>query len=239
MGAVRHTAGVCTRSRPAGSDVLSLRAASNGVGVLVGHFAVFNQWTEIVSLTEGRFLEQIAPTAFDEAFKDATGIRCLFDHGQDPFIGSKPLGVPTVLRVDKVGAYYEVPLFDTQYVRELRPAMAARQLGASFRFSVPAGGDLWHEHPGVSAHNPKGLPERTVRALKLYEFGPVVFGAYAAATVGLRGDPQALRREIARLRTAGARPARLGVPRRPGSPRPVPVTRANLAVEIAKLRAAS
>ena len=33
-----------------------------------------------------------------------------------------------------------------------------------------------------SAHNPKGLPERTILEARVYEFGPVNFPAYSDAT---------------------------------------------------------
>jgi phage head maturation protease len=39
--------------------------------------------------------------------------------------------------------------------------------------------------PLRSSYNPGALPERTVREVKLFEFGPVTFPAYAAATVTL------------------------------------------------------
>src|SRR5207248_5458422 len=60
---------------------------------LVGHFAVFNQWTEISSAFEGHFLERIAPRAFNKTFKEnRANMRVLFQHGKDPQVGDKPLG---------------------------------------------------------------------------------------------------------------------------------------------------
>jgi hypothetical protein len=38
----------------------------------------------------------------------------------------------------------------------------------------------------ASAHNPKGLPERTLQELRLHEFGPVTFPAYETATAEVR-----------------------------------------------------
>jgi hypothetical protein len=41
-----------------------LRSAANGgMPTLVGHFASFNEWTEIRSTVEGHFMERIAPGA--------------------------------------------------------------------------------------------------------------------------------------------------------------------------------
>lgn len=165
---------------------VELRSDDDGEGnTLLGHFAVFNRWTEIDSWYEGRFLERIAPGAFAATF-DARGdkIRVLYDHGYDPQIGNKPLGAPQVLREDATGAYYEVDLFDTGYVRELKPAIAAGQMGASFRFRVTD--EEWSDPAKATKSNPAKLPERTITGVELYEFGPVTFPAYDEATAGLR-----------------------------------------------------
>jgi len=170
-------------------DALEYRADSTpeggGVGTMAGHFAVFNRWTEIDSTFEGQFVERIAPGAFADTFRDqGERIRVLYDHGSDPAIGNKPLGTPDVLAEDERGARYEVDLFDTEYVRELLPALKAGALGASFRFRVTD--QEWAETPEPSDDNPKGLPERTITGVHLMEFGPVTFPAYAEATAGLR-----------------------------------------------------
>ena len=167
-------------------DATVLRADSTGDGnTMVGHFAVFDQWTEIHSFFEGDFLERIAPGAFKDTFRSKAGqIRVLYEHGGDPQIGNKPLGTPEVLREDKTGAYYEVGLFDASYVNDLKPAIRAGALGASFRFKVT--GEEWVTPSQASVDNPMKLDERTITAVELYEFGPVTFPAYADASAGLR-----------------------------------------------------
>jgi HK97 family phage prohead protease len=166
---------------------IELRAeADGGTGrTLFGHFAVFNRWTEIDSWYEGRFLERIVPGAFDRTFAErGDKIRVLYDHGQDPSIGNKPLAAPNVLREDRDGAYYEAELFEASYVDDLMPALRAGQLGASFRFKVV--GEEWVEPQKTSKTNPGKLPERSITDVDLYEFGPVTFPAYDAATAGVR-----------------------------------------------------
>lgn len=160
-------------------------AEGDGMPTLFGHFAVFNVWTEVDSIFEGRFLEQIRPGAFRKTFREQREqIKVLFQHGCDPFIGDKPLGQLTDLREDETGAYYEAPLFDASYVRDLIPGLEAGAYGASFRFSVMK--EEFVEDPGASDHNPKGLPERTIQEARVYEGGPVTFGQYPEATAGLR-----------------------------------------------------
>jgi len=167
---------------------MEFRAATNGdgtLGTLTGHFAVFDQPTEINSVFEGRFMETVAPGAFKKTLREnANNIKVLYDHGHDPSVGNKPLGVPSVLREDGQGAYYEVPLFDTSYNRDLIPSIRAGALGASFRFRVVR--EDFVNSPGRSASNPEGIPERTITEAAVAEFGPVTFPAYAGATAGMR-----------------------------------------------------
>lgn len=99
---------------------------------LHGHLSVFNQWTEVDSAFEGRFLERVArPGRSHTLARDRSRIRVLFQHGRDPTVGSKVLGIPTTLREDKQGGYYEVPLLDTGYNAELLPGLRADAYGAS------------------------------------------------------------------------------------------------------------
>lgn len=166
---------------------VELRASADGPPVLHGHFAVFNQWAEIDSAFEGTFMERIAPGAFAKAFQEKRdSIRVLFQHGQDPQIGNKPLGPIAELSEDKVGAYYEVPMLDTAYNRDLQPGLEAGLYGASFRFSVMK--EDFKRHVSKSPYNPEALPERTVQEVDLFEFGPVTFPAYAGATAGVRSE---------------------------------------------------
>ena len=176
-----------------GRRVTELRSADDGPPVMEGHFATFNDWTEIDSLWEGNFMESIAPGAFKKTFREsAQSIRALFQHGRDPVIGNKPLGSIDTLEEDDIGAHYVVPLFDTSYNADLIPALRAGVYGASFRFSVIQ--ESIDNEPKKSAMNPNGIPQRTILELRLFEFGPVTFPAYASATAGLRSLSDEFRR---------------------------------------------
>lgn len=161
-------------------------AATDGVDHMVGHFAVFDRFTEINSRVEGHFLERIGIPAFNRtlASKRAKQIRVLYEHGKDPQIGNKPLGAPDEIAPDEVGMRYDVSLFNAGYVNDLKPAIGSGQLGASFRMKI---NDVERVYPKKATEaNPQMLEERTILDLDLYEFGPVTFGAYADATSGLR-----------------------------------------------------
>jgi HK97 family phage prohead protease len=175
---------VLVRSMPGN---IELAKGQDGRPVLTGHFSVFNQWTRISSVFEGTFMERVAPGSFAQTIaEDRADMRVLYDHGQDPTFGNKPLGPIAELREDDIGAYYEVPLIATSYNRDMEEMLRAGLLGASFRFSVSAE-DL-ERNPKRSDYNPEGLPERTIRAARVAEFGPVTFPAYPGATAGVRSD---------------------------------------------------
>lgn len=176
------------------SDRTELRAAEGdggGMPTMEGHFSMFDNWYQINSAFEGKFLERIHPGAFKKTFKDDASrknagdkIKCLLEHGHDYTVGDKPLGVPRSLSEDGNGAYYEVPLLDTSYVRDLIPALEAGAYGSSFRFRVLQ--DEWVEEPERSEYNPDGIPERTIKEVRVMEFGPTMFPANSSATAGMR-----------------------------------------------------
>lgn len=171
------------RARP---GAVELRVAEDGDSpTLTGHFAVFNEFTEINSVYEGHFMERIAPGAFSKTLKDQrSDIKVLFQHGHDPHIADKPLGTIKSLEEDEVGVRYDVEMLDTSYNADLLPGLKAGLYGASFRFRSVR--EQFDKEPDESEANPDGIPERTIEELQLYEFGPVTFPAYANATAGVR-----------------------------------------------------
>lgn len=153
------------------------------IGHLTGHLAVWDQWTEIDSSWEGNFMENVRSSAFDKAVSENTP-KVLLNHGQDPQVGDKPLGPPLRLAPDDYGMAYDVGLIDTSYNRDILPGLKAELYGSSFRFSVVK--EEFKRDAKKSAHNPKGLPERTILEATLPEFGPVTFPAYLGADAGAR-----------------------------------------------------
>jgi HK97 family phage prohead protease len=152
--------------------------------VLFGHFARYNEWTEIRSAYEGHFMERFAPGAFKKTLTEQRDrLRVLFQHGNDPDIGDKPIAELRDVGEDDEGAFYEARLFDGLPALVMS-GLRAGQYGASHRFSVLR--EREDTRPERSEHNPDGLPERTVTEARLFEFGPVTFPAYAGATAGVR-----------------------------------------------------
>lgn len=176
---------------------LELRDASEGdAPTLFGHFAVFNRWTQIYDWFDGPFMERIAPGAFADTIEnDQAQMRVLLEHGMDPQVGNKPIANLREVREDKVGAYYEAALLDG-VPPLVTSGLRAGVYGASFRFQVMSEEVI--DEPEPSKSNPKGLPERTITAARVFEFGPVTFGAYAEASAALRAlDNQYLAHRLA------------------------------------------
>lgn len=175
-----------TKTRP-----IEIRSDSEGDGrTLVGYAAVFGTWTTINSW-EGNFLERIAPSAFTKTIRESQPV-VLFNHGFDPQIGDKPLGRVEVLEADRTGLWTETPLSHTSYNDDLIELLKDGAIdGMSFRFSVIR--DEWNYPEEPTEHNPEMLPERTLVEVRLFEFGPVTFPAYAATTAGIRSRDEYLR----------------------------------------------
>jgi phage head maturation protease len=164
-------------------DIALTRAEGAAMPTLTGHFAVWDQWTEIRSAYEGNFMERFSEKSMTKTLSENTP-KVLFQHGKDPQIGDKVLGPVSRVEPDATGAFYEVPLLDTSYNRDLVPGLEAGLYGASFRFSVLQ--EDVNKKPARSDANPRGIPERTVTEARVMEFGPVTFPAYANATAGVR-----------------------------------------------------
>jgi len=154
---------------------------------LYGHFAVFDAWTEIDNWMEGHFLERIAPGAFAESIMaKADKIRVLYTHGFDSVVGMKPIAVPTEITEDDIGGAYRATMLDAPYAQDLKPAIAAGQMGASFRGLVTK--EEWSKPTVATEWNPAMIEERTITQIDLMEFGPCTFGAYESATSGMRSQ---------------------------------------------------
>jgi HK97 family phage prohead protease len=183
---------------------------------LDGYGAVFGSPTRIDSW-EGVFDEDIARGAFKKSLAERTPV-LQFDHGRHPMVGSIPLGSFESLREDEQGLHVQARLHDNWLVQPVRDAIKSSAIpGMSFRFSVVK--DEWRDAAGkpvrgeeverrLMASNPSDpttIMRRTLKEVRLYEVGPVVFPAYADTSVGVRSrelvslltDPQ-VRAEVAR-----------------------------------------
>lgn len=177
-------AGLTGRAEPAEPDTTD-PAGDGRLGTLEVNFSKFNSWYQIDSFWEGSFLERTVPGAFKRTITErGSQVKVLFNHGMDLNIGDKVLSVPEVIEERADSPYLEGPLFDTSYNRDLLPGLRAGAYGSSFMFEVLD--DAWSYEPPKSDYNPDGIPERTIREVRLHEAGPVTWPANPDATAALR-----------------------------------------------------
>jgi HK97 family phage prohead protease len=183
---------------------------------LDGYGAVFGSPTRIDSW-EGVFDEEIARGAFKKSLSERTPV-LQFDHGHHPMVGSIPLGSFETLSEDTQGLHVVARLHDNWLVQPVRDAIQSKAIpGMSFRFSVVK--DEWRDASGALVKGeeiakrlwasdplvPESIMKRTLKEVRLFEVGPVVFPAYTDTSVGVRSrelaallsDPQ-VRADVAR-----------------------------------------
>jgi HK97 family phage prohead protease len=172
--------------------VVRAQESDNGDGLtLEGYAAVFDTPTEIHDW-EGVYTESISRGAFKKTLSERTPV-LQFDHGTHPMIGSIPLGVVQSASEDENGLFVRARLSDNWLVQPVREAIQSGSIsGMSFQFNVTR--DEWN----------KDRSARTIREVKLYELGPVVWPAYEQTTVGVRSIQDLLSCATARADLARA-----------------------------------
>ena len=166
------------------AEPAQLRHNASGGPTLEGRMVPYNEWTEINSSVEGHFLERFAPGALARTLgARARSIRVLFEHGNDNMLGRQPIASIDEMRDEHDGAYYRASLLDglpALLVSGLRRGL----YGSSVRFGASKLDRV--RSPGRSAHNPNGIPERTIREALIKEFSVVTFPQYQGATAIVR-----------------------------------------------------
>ncbi len=163
--------------------------ADEGLGLMEVRFSPFNTWYRIDSFWEGTFLERTVPGAFKRSFNSYRNARIsefktLFNHGGDLYIGDKLLGDVESLQEEGDSPVSLVRLWDTSYNRDLLPGLRSGAYRSSFMFQTIR--EEWDEEPERSEHNPDGIPERTLKEVRVLEAGPVTWPANPAASAGMR-----------------------------------------------------
>lgn len=152
-------------------------ATRDGRPVIAGYAAVFNSRSQEMRTSKGvRFVEVIRPGAFARALNNPD-VRALKNHDPNLILGR--VGAGTLrLSEDERGLRYEADPPDTSYARDLVESLRRRDItGSSFAFVTLE--DAW-------STTPEGIALRELRAVELYDVGPVTFPAYPAATSSVR-----------------------------------------------------
>ena len=120
------------------------------------------------------------PGVFRKSLKERfAGIRAVLSHGKDPSLGATVLGKIELIREEASGAIARVNLFPS-VPPLLLDGLRDGVYGASFRGDPIKSETNWH--PGISGHNPDGIPEVTRLEIRLRDIGPTPFAAYPDTT---------------------------------------------------------
>ncbi len=106
---------------------------------LVGHAAIFNSPSQDL----GGFTEIVLPGAFTRTLKTDRDPLALVHHMPQLVLGRRSAGT-LKLSEDAKGLAFEIDVPDTTTARDLIVSVERGDVrGASFAFSIPAGGDRW------------------------------------------------------------------------------------------------
>ena len=143
-------------------------------GKIVGYAAVFNSLSSPIG---GQFRERILPGAFRNV-RSGDDIISAVNHDDSKILGRRSAG-NLELSVTKRGLRYSITPPDTSYVRDLVENIRAGNVaGSSFEFRVHDGGDGWVNQDGEMV--------RELRAIDVFEVGPVTRPAYPSTDVAMR-----------------------------------------------------
>jgi len=152
-----------------------LRAVGDASPRLVGHAAVFDSPSQDL----GGFIEIVKPGAFRRSLaSNRTDPLALVQHMPHLVLGRRGAGTLR-LNEDARGLAFEIDIPDTTAARDLLVSVERRDVaGASFAFSVPAGGDRWSVRSDVVI--------RELLDVDLHEITVTAAPAYTDTTVARR-----------------------------------------------------
>lgn len=157
---------------------LHLETRADGTSVLRGLPIVFDSLSEDL----GGFREVVAPEAVTRALRE-DDVRGLFNHDANQILGRTSAGTMR-LRATKRGVEMEIDLPATPVGQLVAEGVRRGDIsGGSFGFITVA--DEWRED---EAEDEKGrsIALRTLREVRLFDVGPVVFPAYPETSMGMR-----------------------------------------------------
>jgi uncharacterized protein len=151
-------------------DKIEGRSADNPE--IVGHAAVFNEYTDIMW-----WRERVMPGAFKKSIKE-DDIRALFNHDSNYILGRNKSGTLT-LKEDEVGLSVRIKPPDTQFAKDLVKLIERGDISQmSFAFQVVE--DAWQYA------DDKEPDKRDLIKLRLFDVSPVTYPAYPTTDVSVR-----------------------------------------------------
>jgi len=157
---------------------VELRMSEDESPKIIGHAAVFNQWSEDL----GGFREKIRPGAFKKTLKESD-VRALFNHDSNYVLGRNKSGT-LGLSEDDTGLAIEIDPPDTTWANDLKVSMKRGDVNQmSFGFQTVK--DEWNNED-------KDKIERELVEVKLFDVSVVTYPAYPQTNAQVRAMVQQL-----------------------------------------------
>lgn len=139
------------------------------------------------------YFERIMPGAFDRAVKE-DDVRALQNHDPRLLLGRSSAGTLS-LEVTDEGLRYTITPPPTQAGRDTVTSLERGDLdGSSFAFNITSGGVEWSEERVKVAGNEITIYLRNIKAVELFDVGPVTYPAYSGTSAGTRSPCMFLER---------------------------------------------
>lgn len=131
------------------------------------------------------YFERILPGAFDRAVKE-DDVRALQNHDPRLLLGRSTTGTLS-LELTDAGLSYRITPPPTVVGRDTVTLLERGDLdGSSFAFNISAGGVEWTEERVKVGGNEITIYIRNIKAVELYDVGPVTYPAYTGTSAGTR-----------------------------------------------------
>jgi HK97 family phage prohead protease len=125
------------------------------------------------------------PGAFDRAVKE-DDVRALQNHDPRLLLGRSAAGT-LALEVTSEGLAYRIAPPPTSVGRDTVTLLERGDLdGSSFAFQISTGGVEWTEERVTVGGNQITIYVRNIKAVDLYDVGPVTYPAYTGTSAGTR-----------------------------------------------------
>jgi uncharacterized protein len=163
---------------------IELRAGEGDqAGKLVGHAAVFDQWTRIAEFWGDVYEEKMAPGAFKKTISEGD-IRALWNHDVNIVLGRLRAGT-LELSEDETGLAATITPPDNEWGRPVMEAVKRGDVsGMSIAFQVVK--DEWTTPDKKT--EPDALRKRVIKEVRLFEVSPVTFPAYPQTDISARSE---------------------------------------------------
>jgi HK97 family phage prohead protease len=149
---------------------------------IVGHAAVFDQWTTLYAGKYWTWREVVRPGAFRNALAEKQDCRALINHDSNLVLGRSKSGT-LALSEDQTGLLCEINPPDTQAARDLMTLIQRGDIsGMSFAFRVRANGD----RATITVQGEMEQEDRELLDLDLLDVSVVTNPAYPQTDVSVR-----------------------------------------------------